>query len=325
MLKFNPSKWQQLTCAAFCLSTLISCKTESQQIVFTGYVEAEWVYLSAPQSGWMIAMPWQAGDRILLNEEAFQLDNAQQLAAIKEAQARLEQASAQERNGITGAREEEIAELEAQKAQAIVALEFAASENIRWNKLVEQGLAPASKSSQVNADYATSVAKLDAIKASINVAKLGIRPELTNSAKAAQDAAQANLEQAQWQLSQRNVLSLAAGQIEEIFYRQGEFVIAGKPILAILPDNGLIVRFFVPQASLTDFIMGHSINVRADGLDTTVSARIFHIARSAEFTPPVIYDQQSRQKLMFLVEARLNKDAPLSSNIRPGLPVEVTH
>ena len=305
------------------LPLLCSCNSQTEQTTFTGYVEAELVYLASPQSGWINTMPWQAGEPISPNDTAFELDQIQQLAAVNEAQARFDQASAQERNGITGARQEEIDELVAQRKQAEVAKKFAASEKIRWNKLVEQGLAPASKSTQVNADYASSAAKLEAIKASIEVAKLGVRQELTNSAKAAQQAALANLEQAKWQLSQRHVMSHTKGQIEEIFYRQGEFVTAGKPVLAILPDDALIIRFFVPQAALSQFAVGENVSVQADGIAAPVQAKIFHIARSAEFTPPVIYDEQSRQKLMFLIEARLPVQQDSSTQLRPGLPVEV--
>jgi HlyD family secretion protein len=324
MMNDQLTKWRLIALPSVMFFLLTACNSKSEQTTFTGYVEAQLVYLATPQSGWIETMPWQTGDRILQDETVFQLDQTQQLAAIKEAQARLDQASAQERNGITGARQQEIDELTAQRKQAEVAKDFAASEKQRWNKLVEQGLAPASKNTQVNADYASSIAKLEAIKASIEVAKLGVRQEVTNSAKAAQQAALASLEQAQWQLTQRQVVSQVAGQVEEIFYRLGEFVSAGKPVLAILPDDALIIRFFVPQAALNEFAVGQNVTVHADGIANSIDAKIFHIARSAEFTPPVIYDQKSRQKLMFLVEARLPNNANKTEQLRPGLPIEVT-
>ncbi|MDP5129579.1 MAG: HlyD family efflux transporter periplasmic adaptor subunit [Paraglaciecola sp.] len=324
MMSHNTRIWRHISCSVLGVVLLMSCDTESEQHRYTGYVEAELVYLAAPQAGWLSNMPWQAGDTLTSNTLVFSLDDEQQLAAIKEAQARLAQAKAQERNGLTGAREQEIAELNAQRQQAQVAVDFAASEKTRWNKLVEEGLAPASKSSQVNADYASSIAKLKTITAGIEVARLGVRQELTNSAIAAEQAAQANLEQAQWQLSQRQVISQISGKIEEIFYRQGEFITAGKPVLAILPKDALIIRFFVPQAALSQFNVGQSVNIHADGVTAPIDAHIFHIARSAEFTPPVIYDEQSRQKLMFLLEARLFAQDAGDHLLRPGLPVEVT-
>lgn len=320
----NAKRWQKIMFASLVLSALTACKNEINQDVYTGYVEAELVYLAAPQSGWINTMNWHAGKYINTSDLAFELDNTQQLNVINEAQAHLDQAVAVELNGITGAREQEIAVLTAQYKQAQIAVDYAASEQARWNNLVKQGLAPESKSTQVNTDYQTSVAKLQSIKASIDVAKLGVREQLTNSAKASKQAAQASLEQAQWQLSQRRVLSQVSGTVEEVFYRQGEFINAGKPVMAILPDDAIIIRFFVPQAFLTHFALGQTIHVSADGITQPIDAQIFNIARSAEFTPPVIYDQTSRQKLMFLVQARLPDTNENNAQLRPGLPVEVT-
>lgn len=324
MNNFSAKLWQKITFASLVLSALTACNYETKQSTFTGYVEAELVYLAAPQSGWINTMNWHAGKYINTSDLAFELDNTQQLNMINEAQAHLDQAIALELNGITGAREQEIAVLTAQYKQAQIAVDYAASEQARWNNLVKQGLAPESKSTQVNTDYQTSVAKLESIKASIDVAKLGVRAQLSNSAKASKQAAQASLEQAKWQLSQRRVVSQVSGTVEEIFYRQGEFINAGKPVMAILPDNALIIRFFVPQALLTNFTVGKSVHVHADGIADSIDAKIFNIARSAEFTPPVIYDQTSRQKLMFLVQARLPNINENNAQLRPGLPVEVT-
>jgi HlyD family secretion protein len=324
MINHHTCAGRKLSIVLLCIGSLIGCSGEQQQTVFTGYVEAELVYIAAPQAGWINELPWQAGEQINANALAFALDNQQQSAAVQEAKARLEQAKALERNGISGARAEELAELAAQENQAMVAMQFAASEKKRWDALVEQGLAPASKASQVDADYSSSIAKLDTIKASIKVAKLGVRQELTNSAIAAQTAAQSSLDQTLYLLSQRQVISHIAGQVEELFYRQGEFVSTGKPVMAILPADALIVRFFVPQAALSDFNVGDKVRINADGVGAIIEAPIFHIARSAEFTPPVIFDQQSRQKLMFLVEARLPSKEASNISLRPGLPVEVS-
>jgi HlyD family secretion protein len=299
---------------------LFACGREQATGRFSGYVEAQLLYIAAPQSGWIVSPSLIGGEQVNNGELLFQLDEQQQLAVVSEAQFRLDQAIAQQRDTTTGAREEELAELEAQKHQARTALKLAKSERQRWTKLVAQGLAPPSRANEVDAQYDTSVAKLAAIEASIEVAKLGAREQLIKSADAARHAAQAVLTQARWQLTQRRVLAHASGQVEEVFYRQGEYVTQGKPVLALLPAHALTVRFFVPQGQLVNFALGDTVKVAADGLAQPQSARIFHIARSAEFTPPVIYDQQSRQKLLFMVEARL----AANSTVRPGLPVDVS-
>jgi HlyD family secretion protein len=319
------------------LWVLSACQPKQEPDSFSGYVEAELIYIAAPQSGWLTQQTLQAGQDLQVGDLAFRLDDEQQQAQVQEAMARLIQAQAEERNSQQGARQQELDELYAQRKQAKVAVDFAKQEQTRWLNLVEQGLAPAAKASEVESHYASSLASLQAIDASIAVAKLGAREELIASAEAGEKAAQAALSQAQWSLAQRRVQANVAGMVEEVFYRQGEYVTAGKPIVALMPKDGLIVRFFVPQAQLMKVAVGKTVEVSADGSEQFFNATVFHIADSAEFTPPVIYDQENRQKLLFLVEARVqarvqaqiqgsensHTQAPRATKLRPGLPVKV--
>ena len=82
-------------------------------------------------------------------------------------------------------------------------------------------------------------------------------------------------------------------------------------------------RFFAPQSELEQFAIGKTVFLYADGLDEPVEATISFIAKEAEFTPPVIYSASSREKLVFLVEARLQNADGGNANLRPGLPVEI--
>jgi HlyD family secretion protein len=94
---------------------------------------------------------------------------------------------------------------------------------------------------------------------------------------------------------------------------------AGKPIVAILPPGNLKVRFFVNEATLPKLKIGDTIAVSCDGCQPGITARISFIARSSEFTPPVIYSMEERSKLVFLIEART--DTP--ERLRVGQPVSV--
>jgi HlyD family secretion protein len=141
-----------------------------------------------------------------------------------------------------------------------------------------------------------------------------------DDAEAALRQAKANLEWAQTRLARRNAHSPADGTIEQIYYRPGETVPAGRPVVALLPPGNLKIRFFAPQAVLPELKYGDSIGVTCDGCDTGLTAKISFIARSAEFTPPVIYSQEERAKLVFLIEARPERP----EKFRVGQPVTVT-
>jgi HlyD family secretion protein len=131
--------------------------------------------------------------------------------------------------------------------------------------------------------------------------------------------AQARLNSAQTRLTRRKMFSPVAGSVQQIYYRVGELVPAGKPIVAILPPGNLKVRFFVNEATLPKLKIGDTIAVSCDGCQPGITARISFIARSSEFTPPVIYSMEERSKLVFLIEART--DTP--ERLRVGQPVSV--
>jgi HlyD family secretion protein len=140
-----------------------------------------------------------------------------------------------------------------------------------------------------------------------------------DDAEAALRTAQARLNSAQTRLARRKVVSPVTGSVQQIYFRGGELVPAGKPILALLPPGNLKVRFFVNEAMLPKLSLGEPVSVTCDGCGAPISARITFIARSSEFTPPVIYSLDERSKLVFLIEARTDRP----DRLRVGQPVSV--
>src|SRR5690349_16529318 len=141
-----------------------------------------------------------------------------------------------------------------------------------------------------------------------------------DDAEAALRQAKANLEWSQTRLARRNAYSPGVATVEQIYYRPGETVPAGRPVVALLPPGNLKFRFFAPQAVLPEIKYGETVEVSCDGCEKGLTAKVSFIARSAEYTPPVIYSQEERAKLVFLIEAR--PDSP--DKFRVGQPVTVT-
>jgi HlyD family secretion protein len=140
-----------------------------------------------------------------------------------------------------------------------------------------------------------------------------------DDAEAALRQANANLEWSEKRLARRGAKSPADGSIQQVYYRPGETVLAGRPVMALLPPGNLKIRFFAAQAQLPDIKFGDTVAVSCDGCDKGLTATVSFIARSAEFTPPVIYSQDERAKLVFLIEARPTEP----EKFRVGQPVSV--
>jgi HlyD family secretion protein len=138
-------------------------------------------------------------------------------------------------------------------------------------------------------------------------------------AEATMRTAEARLNSARTRLERRKVASPAAGSVQEVYFRVGEMVPAGRPILSLLPPGNARVRFFVPQAILPRVRIGDPITVSCDGCAAGLTARINFVSAQAEFTPPIIYSAEERSRLVFRVEAI--PDA--GQGLRVGQPVSV--
>jgi len=145
-----------------------------------------------------------------------------------------------------------------------------------------------------------------------------------DDAQSALRTAEARLNSARTRLERRRVASPVAGTVQEIYFRQGEMVQAGRPIVSLLPPGNVRVRFFVPQATLPLVHVGDRIAVACDGCAGGLTARVTFVSAQAEFTPPVIYSMEERARLVFRIEAvpdqpeRLRVGQPVSVSLQPA-------
>jgi HlyD family secretion protein len=140
-----------------------------------------------------------------------------------------------------------------------------------------------------------------------------------DAAQSALRDAEARLNWAKTRLARRSVASPATGSIQQVYYRPGEVVAAGRPIVSLLPPGNLKVRFYVPEAMLPKLSAGDPVKVSCDGCAPDLVAHVSFISRTSEYTPPVIYSLDERSKLVFLIEARPERPEAL----RVGQPVSV--
>jgi HlyD family secretion protein len=180
------------------------------------------------------------------------------------------------------------AALEAQLHAAESALKFATAQLKRQEELAKQNFASAARTDEL----------------------------LTSQVQAA-----AQVRVLREQLANKTVQIPASGEITEVYYRRGEWVPAGQPVASLLPDDKRRIRFFVPETQLANLRIGQTIEAHCDGCAAPVMASINFIAAQSEYTPPVIYSQGSREKLVFRVEALPSPQQ--ATLLRPGLPVEI--
>ena len=154
----------------------------------------------------------------------------------------------------------------------------------------------------------------------------GSRSRPSASAQDQVRAADARVAQAQARVSETGArlgtlspIAPSAGRIEEVFYQRGEYAAANQPVVALIPDDRITVRFFVPEGAVAAYQAGRQVRFRCDGCADGLVATISYVSPRPEFTPPIIYSREARDRLVFMVEARPANGAALV----PGLPVDV--
>jgi HlyD family secretion protein len=173
---------------------------------------------------------------------------------------------------------------------------------------------------QSRAAAESAEASVRELRSQLAVAQLPGREDQIRAQEAAVAAAKAALDQADWKLAQKSVAAPKAGLVQDTLYREGEWVQAGAPVARLLPPGHVKVRFFVPEVEVARLQPGQAVAIRCDGR-ADLSARISFISPQAEFTPPVIYSENTRSKLAFMVEARPAPEEGLK--LHPGQPVAV--
>jgi len=257
-----------------------ACGREAPSVL-QGYGEADYIYLASQDAGVVGELFVREGDAVDAGARVFRLDPERLSYGVESAAAQRASAAAAVRTA---------------QAQARLAQQNYA----RSAQLAERGF--------------YSRARLDSDRAALDVANAQL-------AQARRQAAAAGAETglAEERLEDLDGAAPVAGTIEQVYHRAGEVVAAGQPIAALLAPENMKVRFFAPEALLAQLPVGARVLVSCDGCAQPIEARVSFVAQEPQFTPPVIYSLDQREKLVFLIEARFAAATP----IRPGVPVDV--
>ncbi|MDC8786612.1 HlyD family secretion protein [Roseateles koreensis] len=303
------------------LCLLAACKPAPPS-AWAGYVEGEPLYLAAPVAGRLAELPVQVGDTVVAQQVLFVLEGAVERAADAEAQARADSARAQLADAGKGRRPEELAVSEAQLRQARSARALAQADLQRQQELLTRNFVARAAVEDAQLKFDQAQARVGELEAALKTAHLPAREDERQSARELALAAARLREQSQWRLSQTRQSAPEAGVIQDVFYRPGEWVAAGQPVLALLPPARRKARFYVPEAQLGRLALKQAVRLSCDGCGAPIAAQISFISAQAEYTPPVIYSNEQRAKLVFMVEARpvQLQDA---ERLHPGQPMDV--
>lgn len=286
----------------------------------TGYVEGDYVLMAPLDIARVETISVRRGDRVTSGEAVAAMETEDAEIAVQQATAALGQARAQLSNLQQGRRPEEVAVIEANVASAEAQAEDAQRTFDRQSDLLKRGIAPQSDFDKAKTALDLANAAVKQANANLAVAQL---PARTQEIQAAQDAvkqAEATLDQAKWKLSKRRLAAPANGIVQDIIRRAGEVAGPSQPVLSILPDGAVKLRIYIPEKDVSRLHIGSELAVNCDGCGAGLKARVSYIADGPEFTPPVIYSLENRQKLVYMIEAQPDGKSEM---LKPGQIVDV--
>ena len=283
----------------------------------SGYIEGEPLYLAAPVAGTVRVMSVVRGQEVAPGQPLFVVDPAQVRAQYDQAAAEARAAEAQAQDARKGQRPLELAVFEASIAAAEARARDARADLQRIQPLVRQGWYAPARLDDAKAAAEDADAQVRAARRQRDAATLGAREDQVRAADARVAQAAAAVSGAGARLSEVAPTAPKKARVEDVFFHAGEWAPANQPILSLLPDERIKVRFFVPERELTAYRIGRTVRFACDGCAKGLTARIEFVSPRPEFTPPVIYSRGARDRLVYLVEARP------SARLNPGQPVDV--
>lgn len=285
-----------------------------------GYVEGDYVLIAPSETARIENLFVSRGDRIQngtilvgLERRGAEIEVARAVAAHARAKSELEDLK-------RGARPEKIAVAEAAADLALVELDETKREHARVRGLFERDVASQSQLDLAKTRVDVAAAQLRQAESDLAVLKLPARANRIAAAEAAVAEAAAALDAAKWRLGERTLTASAPGEIADIYRFPGDVAGPKAPVLSILPDGGIKLRFYVPQESYSQITLGTQLDVGCDGCPENLRAEVSYLSTSPEFTPPVIYSLDARQKLVFLCEAHFSGMSPV---LKPGQIVDI--
>jgi len=301
-------------------ASLCACSGEKSSS-YQGYVEGEYVYVASAVGGRLERLLVQRGQTVEAKAPLFSLEAEQEAAAKQQADEQIRAAQAQLADLKQGRRAQEVEVARAQLAQARAA-EWQAEKQLKRDEAqFEAGGIARAQLDDSRSNHQIKAARVRELESQLEVSRLPAREDQIRAQDAQVAAASAASSQSAWRLDQKRVAATQGGLVVDTLYREGEWVPAGSPVVRLLPPRNIKVRFFVPETIVGALKPGRNVLLRCDGCGADVPAAVTYVADSPEYTPPVIYSNETRAKLVFMVEARPTPEN--AAKLRPGQPVAV--
>ena len=295
--------------------------TQNAPVMIQGTVECTSYKASSKIAGRIDDMKVSEGQRVERGELLYVLSTPELDAKLQQAEAAKSAAAAMDEKAVDGARAQQIdAALNLwEKAQA--GMELAGKTYKRVKNLYSEGVVPAQKLDEAEANYRAMVATEAAAKAQYDLVLEGAGKEDRAAAAAQVRQAQGAVNEVQAYIRDAMVYSPVTGEISSVVAEAGELVGTGYPVVTILDTSDMWVTFNIKETMLPKIKMGRKMPAYVPALDRTVELEVSYIAVQADFATW----NATRTQGGFDIRTFAVKAKPVSevADLRPGMSVLV--
>ena len=294
--------------------------------VFQGQMEARETDIAAKVPGRIAQLLVREGDVVQVGTPLMRMDSPEVNAKLAQAMAAQEAAQAVAAKAQAGARPQEVemARMNWQRAEA--AAELARVSFQRVENLSRDGLVPAQKRDEAEANFKASRDAATAAKAQYDMARVGARAEDKAAASAQARQVGGVVAEVEAAKAETELRSPVAGEVAKVLAKAGELSPQGVALLSVVDLKDQWVVLNVREDRLQRFGLGTEFDatlpaLQDNGVPRTVRFKVFYSAALPDFaTWRATRGGQGFDARTFEVRAR-----PLATiaDARPGMSVLV--
>ena len=285
-----------------------------------GELASDRIELTAEVNEPITAIEFAEGASVAAGDVLVQQDTARAAARLAEADAVLAQHQARLDELIRGPRSEQIAAARANVEGATQDLEFRQSELDRTREVHARGLASPDALDRARAaldaaqaNLKLQLAQLEERLAGTTVEELAQADQAVKQARARRDSVVIDLER---HTTRAPVDGIADSRLFEI----GERPAPGQPLMILLGGEQAYARVYVPESLRVHVMAGSEVLVFVDGLDSPLTGRVRWVASEPAFTPYFALTERDRGRLSYVAKVDISTDR---NRLPDGVPVEV--
>jgi HlyD family secretion protein len=291
-------------------------------ITASGTIESVDVTVSSKLSGQIKQINIKEGDKVKKGDLLVELDHDLLDIQLRQAEARVEQADAQLKLLLSGARKEDIESAEQSLKQAKINLDLAKEDKERFTSLYDTRTITKKQYDDAVAKYDLSLAQYNTAKENLNKIKSIIRPEEIESAKANIKSLIASADLLKKNIEDAKVYAPVDGFVSKKFVEAGEIVSPQSSLMKISDLQTVDLVIYLTEVEMAKVKLGQNADIKIDAFkDKTYKGEIIYISPEAEFTPKNIQTQDERTKLVFAVKIRIPNQ---QFELKPGMPADAS-